>query len=65
MHYSALVSAFLASVAVAIPLEENPFPGATKWTTKYQVQPGDVIVPIKDTGKSPVLCLTQMILKVP
>ncbi|RBR10218.1 uncharacterized protein FIESC28_09604 [Fusarium coffeatum] len=50
MHYPALVSAFLASVAVAVPLEDNPFPGATRWTAKYQVQPGDVIVPIKDTA---------------
>ncbi|RGP81280.1 hypothetical protein FLONG3_424 [Fusarium longipes] len=50
MHYSAFVSAFLASVAVAIPVEENPFPGATKWTANHQVQPGDVIVPFKDSA---------------
>ncbi|RGP66117.1 hypothetical protein FSPOR_6943 [Fusarium sporotrichioides] len=50
MHYSALICAFLASVAKAMPLEENPFPGATKWTPGHQVESGDVIVPVKDTA---------------
>ncbi|KAL6921223.1 hypothetical protein FSST1_005249 [Fusarium sambucinum] len=50
MQYSTLVCAFLASAVGAMPLEENPFPGATEWTPNHQVQPGDVIVPVKDTA---------------
>lgn len=51
MQYSTLVFALLASVASAIPLEENPFPGAKEYTPGQHVETGDVIVPVKDTGK--------------
>ncbi|KAM0546658.1 hypothetical protein ACHAPJ_010796 [Fusarium lateritium] len=47
MHYLGLVCAFLASAAGAVPLEENPFPDAIKWTPNHQIQAGDVIVPVK------------------
>ncbi|OBS28434.1 hypothetical protein FPOA_02372 [Fusarium poae] len=50
MHYPTLVYVFLASAVGAMPLEENPFPGATEWTPNHQVQTGDVIVPVKDTA---------------
>lgn len=59
MHYLGLAFSLLASVASAIPLEENPFPGAPKWTPNHQVQPDDVIVPVKDTGKISSLVLSS------
>lgn len=53
MHYSNLAYALLISATVAIPLEDSPFPGAIKWTPNHQIQPGDVIVPVKDVCKLP------------
>ncbi|KAM0300588.1 hypothetical protein ACHAPM_006904 [Fusarium culmorum] len=50
MQYSTLFFALLASVASAIPLEENPFPGAKEYTPGQHVETGDVIVPVKDTA---------------
>ncbi|EWZ29391.1 hypothetical protein FOZG_17018 [Fusarium oxysporum Fo47] len=47
MHHFGFLCAFLTSVAGAMPLEENPFPGATKWTPNQQIQSDEVIVPVK------------------
>jgi hypothetical protein len=46
MHHLSLVYALLVSATGAIPLEDSPFPGASKWTPNHQIQPGDVIVPV-------------------
>ncbi|KAJ4245762.1 hypothetical protein NW762_013886 [Fusarium torreyae] len=47
MHHLGFVCAFLASAAVAMPVEESPFPDAIKWTPNHQIQSDDVIVPVK------------------
>uniref|UniRef100_A0A0D2XF74 Uncharacterized protein n=1 Tax=Fusarium oxysporum (strain Fo5176) TaxID=660025 RepID=A0A0D2XF74_FUSOF len=63
MHHLSLVYALLISATGAIPFEDSPFPGAIKWTPNHQIQPGDVIVPVKsvyfvdwDVQMSPVVC---------